>query len=149
MIFSLASWDPSRSSLFQWLAEQLEHNYPGLVAVASKGERTSARLIEGGYVLPVLDGLDALPHDLRPSAIKGINNSALPFLLTSRDGPYLTAFGGGVPPTQATVVKLLPLTAEEVIRYLADTTASDTWEEVLDRPRRDRMDRWPRRCGPH
>jgi hypothetical protein len=131
VVFSLDSWDSTRIPISDWLARQLVLNYPGLGSAGPAGETAAASLIERRYLLPILDGLDALPLELRQHAIQRINNSRLPFLLTSRDDAYVAAMTEGVTPTQATVVELLPLTAAAVAGYLAGTTAADTWDEVL------------------
>ena len=82
-LFPLASWDPGRQSLRDWMSARLAADYPALGVGAPSGRSWAWELVEGaGRVLPVLDGLDEIPGSLRHEAgCRQLNvavNSALP-----------------------------------------------------------------------
>jgi predicted NACHT family NTPase len=60
VLFALASWNPSRQGLRDWLVDQLITNYPGLREPApSVGQEPISRaraLLDDGFIFPVLDG---------------------------------------------------------------------------------------------
>jgi hypothetical protein len=74
VLFSLASWDPARQPLQEWLAGQLRRSHPGLRAPAPShaiglraGRYDLARaLLDARRILPLLDGFDELPPHLAP-----------------------------------------------------------------------------------
>lgn len=80
VLFSLASWNPRRRELYDWIADELAVHYAGLAEYlpGADGPVTRARaLLDDQRILPILDGFDELPAALRPSALDGINQ-ALP-----------------------------------------------------------------------
>jgi len=65
VLLSVSGWDTKRfPHLYDWVAERLAQGYPALRA-AEFGRDMPARLAKGGHILPVLDGLDELPAQLR------------------------------------------------------------------------------------
>jgi len=141
VILPAANWDPDRK-LVSWITTQLISNHPGLAVrvKAATGEATTlAHLIASGSVLPIIDGLDELPHQLRTKVITEINaaGSHLPFVITSRSEQYLTAIAeAGRALSRAMVVEVLPLQIPEVKAYLTEATAAvpaRRWDKVFDR----------------
>lgn len=55
VLFSLASWDPSREHLLAWLAHRLDQDFIGLRA-AAYGAGAARDLVSAGRVLPSLTG---------------------------------------------------------------------------------------------
>ncbi|MFI6465049.1 NACHT domain-containing protein [Streptomyces sp. NPDC050538] len=112
VIFPLAGWDPRRTALRDWLAEQLAAEHRPLAAVAD-GRHTLARgLLDAGLVLPVLDGFDELARPAYGEAVRRINaelDDDLPLLLTSRAEAWAKAVTEGDVLTAAEVVELQPL----------------------------------------
>ncbi|MGP4049460.1 NACHT domain-containing protein [Streptomyces sp. 2A115] len=90
VIFPLASFNPARHDLLAWMHERLEADYPGLRVPAPQPHSDSSlasMLLRERLVLPLLDGFDELPDDLRPQALNAINEAlppAQPFVLASR-----------------------------------------------------------------
>jgi predicted NACHT family NTPase len=74
---SLASWDPTRQDLRDWLAAQLISDHPVLAGPPPVGtERNqAAALLSSGLILPVLDGLDEILDPVRGPAISKINDA--------------------------------------------------------------------------
>lgn len=141
VIFSLGSFDPTRSSLRDWLTEQLVANYPVLAQLDESGEPFAVRLQAAGRILPVLDGLDEVTEGLRGKVITRVNAGLRPsdgFLLTSRPREFRDAVESTDVLTAAAVVRLDKLTVDDLNRYLPLTTrkgrgAKTKWHPVLAR----------------
>ena len=140
VIVSAATWDAG-SGLFELIAGQLIRNNPRLalqVKSAAREVTTLARALASRLVLPILDGFDELPEQLRAWAITELNarGSDVPLVVTSRPEEYLgavNAVGRGL--SRAGVVELLPLGIPEVKDYLGEATAvpAKRWQTVFDR----------------
>ncbi|MGV9248029.1 NACHT domain-containing protein [Streptomyces sp. NPDC003710] len=149
VLFPLASWDPARQDLYTWMAEQLAQDHPALRAPIpanppQAGTGTQARaLLAQRLVLPILDGLDELPENLRTRALHTINQALLarqPLVLSSRTAEYRSTL---TTPTAVSVllngaagIHLLPLDATKAAAYLErdaggpDTKAAARWRRV-------------------
>ncbi|GAA1329479.1 hypothetical protein GCM10009660_00710 [Catellatospora bangladeshensis] len=149
VIFRLGSWAAGATSLRDWLVEQLIHDHPGLAAVQPGGGTTATALVDGGRVLPVLDGFDEIAEGLRDTALKAMNATSLPLVLTSRTAEYTAAAERGVL-SAAAGVELVGLAPADVADYLFRTArrlpAGDpdktrtAWDPVLARLRGKRDD---------
>jgi hypothetical protein len=142
MVFSLGSWNPTASSLRAWLVERLLSDYPMLADRNSVGMTAAAALLATGRIMPVLDGFDEIPTQLRVHAISAINAGLGPgdrLLLTSRAEEYVAAVAVSDVLAAAAVVELADLDLEDVARYLPLTTrktgAGTKWHSVMDRLR--------------
>ncbi|UKD59518.1 helix-turn-helix domain-containing protein [Amycolatopsis sp. FU40] len=129
-IFTLSSWDPTASTLRNWLIERLPQDYPDCPGLTGP---LAAELVETGCLLPVLDGFDELATGLHAAALAALSATSLPFLLTSRPAEYATAVAATDVPTSTAGVELLDLTPADVSGYLPRTTsrAGDRWDPVL------------------
>ena len=124
----IASWDPSAQDLRGWLAARLVIDHPALAAPppADATEPTqAAALLAVGLILPVLDGLDEIPDQVRGPAISRINDALRPgerLVVTCRTQQYRDAVRpqGGLEVTlrAAAAVQLRPLDADTVRDYL-------------------------------
>ncbi|WP_370947112.1 NACHT domain-containing NTPase [Amycolatopsis sp. cg5] len=136
VIFSLGSWDPRASTLRDWLAAQLLRDYPGLAKRAPGGSTLAAALVDGGHILPVLDGFDELAAGLHGHALESLNATTLPLLLTSRPAEYTDAIAATDVLTGAAGIELIDLTPADLANYLPRTTRRDAgggtvWDPVL------------------
>ncbi|WP_329048564.1 NACHT domain-containing protein [Amycolatopsis sp. NBC_01488] len=143
VLLSLASWDPRRDHLDHWLASRLADNHPALLNAREYGPGAPTRLVLGGHVLPVLDGLDEMPTDLRAVALDALDQTMAvgrSLVLTCRSAEYeqVTREAGPVL-SAATVVRLEPVARTEAIAYLSarEGTGQDRWLPVAERLRRD------------
>jgi DNA-binding SARP family transcriptional activator len=143
VLLSLASWDPRRDHLDRWLAGRLADNHPALLNAREYGPGAPTRLVLGGHVLPVLDGLDEMPPDLRVAALDALDQTMAvgrSLVLTCRSAEYeqVTRESGTVM-SAATVVRLEPVARREAITYLSarESAGHDRWLPVADRLRRD------------
>ncbi|MFJ6759773.1 trypsin-like peptidase domain-containing protein [Streptomyces sp. NPDC091273] len=144
VIFSLGSWDPTTVSLRDWMCHQLVRDH-GLAAPAAHGGNLAGALVDTGWILPVMDGFDEIAGGLQRAALKEIDRTTTPLLLTSRPGEYAEAVETR-PFPKAAVVELTDLTLHDVALYLPLTsrpgtdggTRSTVWEPVLDELRGQR-----------
>ena len=145
ILASVASWNPVEQDLWSWLAAQLVIDHPALAAAppTGNGERTqAAALLAERLILPILDGLDEIPEDVRGSAIRQIRAALRPgeqLVVTCRTEQYRDAVrppGGKEETLRAAAVQLRPLTVDTVRKYLChDAPGPDSrarWETVLD-----------------
>ena len=142
---SVASWNPAEQDLRDWLAAQLLIDHPALAGPPPAGMTEStqaAALLASGLILPVLDGLDEIPEQVRGPAISRINDALRPgeqLVVTCRTQQYRDAVRpqGGVEVTlrAAAAVQLRPLDADAVRDYLCDDAAGPAararWDPVL------------------
>ena len=73
---SAASWNPAVQDPRGSLGAQLVIDYPALARPAPTGREEptqAAALLASGLILPVLNGLDEIPEQVRGSAISQIN----------------------------------------------------------------------------
>ncbi|MFI9757739.1 NACHT domain-containing protein [Streptomyces sp. NPDC051963] len=142
VIFSLASWDPSGDGFYEWLTEQLVRDHPGLLASTTTGksnDRLSVgrALLEGRFILPILDGLDELSEKLRPEALAVINRE-LPhrqaLVLSSRIAEYRGAVssssGARVHLNGASGIVISPLDLGHAAEYLTRTASGSEVAEL-------------------
>ncbi|MEV4146177.1 BTAD domain-containing putative transcriptional regulator [Amycolatopsis sp. NPDC049691] len=141
VLLSLASWDPRRDHLDRWLAARLADDHPALLNAREYGRDAPTRLVLGGHVLPVLDGLDEMPADLRVAALDALDQTmgtGRALVLTCRSAEYdQVVREAGAVLTAATVVRLEPVARQEAITYLSARDGRDRWGPVADRLRRD------------
>ena len=145
ILASVASWNPADQDLRDWLGAQLLIDHPALAAPPPAGRTEStqaAALLASGLILPVLDGLDEIPEEVRGPAISRINDALRPgeqVVVTCRTQQYRDAVRpqGGVEVTlrAAAAVQLRPLDADAVRGYLCDDAAGPVararWDPVL------------------
>jgi hypothetical protein len=141
VVFSVASWNPSKRRLRLWLADRLALTYPPLATILNSQETVAEYLLNQRRILPVLDGFDEIATGLRIDAIKEINlycgqpDAAL--LLTSRPTEYRDAVRKAGPINGAAVVQLMDLTLDDLADYLPRTTKRTTrreerkWQSML------------------
>ena len=145
ILTSVASWNPSQQDLEGWLGAQLLIDHPALASQpADRKEPTLvAALIADGLILPILDGLDEIPGQMRSGAISRINDALQPgrhAVVTCRAQQYRDAVRppDGLEATlrAAPAVQLHSLSADDVRRYLCDDAAGPAararWTPVLN-----------------
>ena len=143
---SVASWNPEEQDLRDWLAALLMISHPALAGAPPagiEGPTQAAALLASGLILPILDGLDEIPDEVRGSAISHINDALRPgeqLVVTCRRQQYQDAIrpesGIEVVLRGAAAVQLNPLNPDIVSAYLCDDAsgpaARTRWRPVLD-----------------
>ncbi|MGW4523910.1 BTAD domain-containing putative transcriptional regulator [Amycolatopsis sp. NPDC004378] len=143
VLLSLASWDPRRDHLDRWLAGRLADNHPALLNARQYGPDAPTKLVLGGHVVPVLDGLDEMPADLRVTALDALDQTmsvGRSLVLTCRSAEYeQVAHESATVMSAATVVRLEPVAREEAVTYLSarEGAGRDRWRPVAERLRRE------------
>ncbi|WP_260604286.1 KGGVGR-motif variant AAA ATPase [Streptomyces sp. WAC05374] len=133
------SWNPETESLHDWITGQLQKQFPLLFA--SFGMRY-ARLVRTGGILPILDGLDELPLNVRALALRTLAEEVPRhgrYIVTSRVAEYMEVAGTSRSSmTGATVLEARSLSPGDVIEYLDSRGAPGRWEwlrrELQERP---------------
>jgi hypothetical protein len=125
VVVSVATWNPERTSLFNWISDQLIRINPELKQKVNDGHRTITRaqvLVDRMKVLPILDGLDEVGKSSLPMATLAINRFgwSQPLVVTCRSDEYLELIGArdGTPVARAAVIELIPLTIDDIKSYL-------------------------------
>lgn len=140
----VASWNPVSTRLHDWLAGMLIMDHPFLAAEAPpgvRGKNCAQALLGNGRIMPILDGLDEIPDDVRAHAIAGINRThSYPdkLVVTCRTEEFMHATkperGQAVDLHGAAVAELCPLEIHDVFRYLEDSAQSslarNSWKVV-------------------
>ncbi|MER8185237.1 helix-turn-helix domain-containing protein [Kitasatospora sp. NPDC094015] len=122
VIFSLGSWDPTASTLRDWLIDRLLRDHPYLARRAPGGSTLASALVDADLVLPVLDGFDELAEGLRRPALEALNATSLPLVLTSRRGEFAEAVQAArAPLVWAAGIELTDLTPDDLAAYLPRT----------------------------
>lgn len=88
VVLSLTSWDPHEHGLMEWVTVALENVHPFLGAPCDEGHSWATELVWRQRVLPLLDGLDEIPHDLQKRAVDHIVNElddGVGVVITCRD----------------------------------------------------------------
>lgn len=145
VIFGLGSWNPVTTSLDDWLCSQLVRDYPFLAAPAGHGENLAGLLLDEKKILPVLDGFDEIAGDLHGAALRALNFTTTPLLITSRPAEYSRAVEEDGVLTAAAVMELEGLTVDDYADYLHRAgrpvrdggEESTAWKPVLDRLREE------------
>lgn len=137
VLLPLSTWDPQTEDVRTWLTRRLYEDHPALRNTELYGSYAADLLVEQHRLLPVLDGLDDIPPDVRADALARINRAfpiGRPLVLTSRTTEFAGAVAMAGPVHGADVVELEPLDLDEVAAYLravADPVLAARWEPVF------------------
>jgi hypothetical protein len=132
VMFTLHGWDPNTQRLKDWLALRLQQTYPQL---AAKRGALASELIGSSKLSVILDGLDEIPHELRPVALQALSEQAnFRLLLLARSDEMASAvqhqrLEG------AAVVELQEVGSAEAAAYLTRIQLDpppDGWRELVD-----------------
>ncbi|MFF8787461.1 NACHT domain-containing protein [Streptomyces sp. NPDC015125] len=143
VIFGLSSWNPTTTSLRDWMCSQLVRDYPFLAAPAEHGGNLAGALVDARKILPVLDGFDEIAGGLHGAALRVLDRTVTPLLLTSRPKEYREAVAEPDVLRAAAVIELEGLTVDDYADYLhrssrpvaAGGTQRTAWGPVLDQLR--------------
>jgi len=114
VILSLASWDVKRSTLHEWLAQELQTWYQVSLELAQFW-------IETGQIAPLLDNFDMVADPYRTACIQAINayqqqHGLIPFVVCSRSEEYLAQ---PIPLDLRHALVLQPLSQPLIEKYIA------------------------------
>lgn len=134
VLLPLASWDPDEP-LRNWIIDRLLVAYPQLKNPSMPdGRDVATALLDHGLLLPVLDGLDEIAHEVRGKAIAAINQALKPgegIVLSSRIDEYRHAVNVPIRLNGAAGISLDELTSADVTKYLRRSGGPKRWDPVL------------------
>lgn len=143
VLLSLSSWNPTIEHLLAWIVRRIREDYPGLANTDLYGHDAPQRLLGEGKVIPVLDGLDEIPKELRAESISGIVRAfgrSQPFIITCRIEEYEDAVASaGHVLGSAAVVEIMPIDISQIIAYLSSLgpASQARWSPVFARLQQD------------
>jgi len=112
----LWSWDPHDEGLHDWMKRQIGQAYPELREEAAYGPTAVPNLVDQGRVLPILDGLDALPERCREAVLADGE-------LMSQDRLILTCRGNDLDNASGfVVIAAREVDDSEARRFLSEVT---------------------------
>jgi hypothetical protein len=74
VMFTLHGWDPGSQRARDWLAERLWQTYP--LFAGRQGAGAARAMLDEGRIAIILDGLDEIPENLRPAALRALSQQA-------------------------------------------------------------------------
>ena len=90
VMFTLHGWDPNAQRARDWLAERLWQVYP--LFAGRRGVEAARRMLDQGRIAVILDGLDEIPDDLRPTVLRALSQQAtFRLVLLTRSGEMAKA----------------------------------------------------------
>jgi hypothetical protein len=116
VMFTLHGWDPVTRPFRDWLAARLGQTYP--VLAGPDGAARSARLLAEGKLAVILDGLDEIPADLQPAALRALSQQATFRLVILSRTSEMAAAAAQSRLDGAAAVELQDVDAATAARYL-------------------------------
>ncbi|MFE0042674.1 CHAT domain-containing protein [Streptomyces albireticuli] len=142
VLLPLASFDPARMTLRDWLCDGIATAHPGPSRSRAHGLLAARALLDGGQVLPVLDGLDELPLHARISAFHALRTDLpgdAPLVITCRTHEYGGLTAATTPLAGVTVIGPAPVPVDEALGMLRRANPYDrdgqSWMTVADHVR--------------
>jgi hypothetical protein len=74
VLVTVHGWDPGTERVGQWLAGRLQQTYP--LFAGRGGLEAAAELVRTARIAAILDGLDEIPEELRPPALRALSDQA-------------------------------------------------------------------------
>lgn len=138
VLMSISDWHPGDERLRDWLARRLTETYPALRA-AEFGPDVARAMIAQRRIVPVLDGLDEMPRQVRSAALAALNAATAaddPLILTCRTAEYEEAItrSGGIVLTGGAVIEPDPLRPGDIAAYLRgclQDRSAGGWPDLL------------------
>jgi hypothetical protein len=129
---TLGGWNPLTESLHDWAIATMNRDHPFLRA-PDYGADAAGELLRTGWVTMFLDGLDELPEDLQPAALRRVDEArGLRIVLSSRPAEFRHAVQDGRL-NNAAVLELRPVRPVAAAAYLLHGQAGpfrSQWEQV-------------------
>lgn len=129
-------WDPTAEPFSKWLATRLARDY-ALLQAPEYGEDAALRLIEGGYLAVILDGLDEMPQALHPDALCALDEQAtFRLVVLSRSEDLVAAVKHAHARLRgAAAIELMAMDAEQEAHYLASCEVDPLpprWQHLIN-----------------
>lgn len=130
VLFTTHGWDPTSTSIQDWLADRLAVTYPMFAHRGGRAE-AAALIAARDKIALLLDGLDEMAADLLPAALEALSDATFRVVVLTRSKEMVQA-ASKKRLTGAVAVRLHSLTAAEAADYLqhADLPPSG-WDTLL------------------
>lgn len=139
LLVTLRGWDPDRTRFVDWLATRLERDYDFLAA-REYGPHAAAEFIRGNYLAVILDGLDEIPNELRPTVLDELGKQTTFRLVVLTRSEELADAASGAHLIGAAALELCPVEPRQAAEYLASCQIhplSLAWQRVVEHLRAD------------
>jgi hypothetical protein len=136
VMFTLHGWDPATQPVRDWLVTQLGQTYPQFAGGA--GAVRAALLLAVGKIAVILDGLDEIPEELRPVALRGLSQQATFRLVILTRLEEMAAAATESHLEGAAAVELRDVDAMTAAKYLTDVQLDPPppgWNTLTERLR--------------
>jgi hypothetical protein len=134
VLFTLHDWDPSIQPVGDWLIGQLRQTYDGLFT-GKRGAGKVGQLIDAGKITVILDGLDEITKQLRPVALRALNDqTTFRLIVLSRSAEIAGATKQAIL-DEAVAIDLQdvdPATAADYLTQIQLDPPSDRWRELTE-----------------
>jgi hypothetical protein len=138
VMFTLHGWDPNAQSAADWLAERLWQTYP--VFGGKRGAGIARTMLSERRIAVILDGLDEIPKDLRPMALKALSRQVdFRLVLLSRCDEMAAAAIQAIL-QGAAAIELQAIDADTAASYLASTQVHPpprSWHKLISHLRQE------------
>lgn len=134
VMLTMHGWDPMTQPVQDWLVGRLQHIYP--LFAGKRGAARGAGLIAAGKVTVILDGLDEIPDNLRPVALRALSQQAtFRMVILTRSVEMANAAAQSVLEDAAAVELqgIDPVTAAEYLIRVQPYPSPVGWRELADR----------------
>jgi hypothetical protein len=132
VLFTLAGWNPVTTTVHAWLATKLTELAP---LSGRLGQRSAIALLAAGRISVILDGLDEIPRELRPTVLRALADQAtFRLILLTRTEELASATEHQIL-TGAACIELDPLNPTDAVKYLQDSLPdppSASWQRLLE-----------------
>ncbi len=137
ILISAHGWDPGAQRISQWLAARLQQTYP--MFAGKGGLEHAAELVRAAKVAVILDGLDEISAELRPSALRALSDQADFRVVVLGRSDEMAAAARQEFLQGAVVLELqdvAPAAAAEYLTRVQRDPPPSGWGELTDRLRR-------------
>lgn len=140
LITAPQTWNPTAQPFAEWLAARLVRDYE-LLRAPQYGPDVAMRLIKGGHLAVILDGLDEMDDEQRSEALRALSMTAVRLVVLTRTEELMTTVKSALLQSAA-ALELKPINAEQAAEYLANYQIKPpppSWQNLVDhlRVRRD------------
>ena len=136
VLVTVHGWDPGTERVGHWLAGRLQQTYP--LFAGKGGLEAATELVRTSRIAAILDGLDEIPEELRPTALRALSDQAdFRVVVLSRSDEMVAATSQEF--LQGAVVLELqdvgPKVAADYLTRVQRHPAPAGWGELTDRLR--------------
>jgi len=135
VMFTVDGWNPNSQQVEDWLVARLKETYP---LFTGKYYRSAAELLRAGKIAVILDGLDEVSSELRPTILRALSEQATFRLVVLTRSTEMAAAVRQGPLAGAVALELQDVDPRTAADYLASVQIDPPphgWRELTDRLR--------------